>query len=92
MPPGWLTLGLVTHWLILLSVLVFMAELRFGDLLLEHFAHWPVGRYHVAELHDAVGFQLWQPLTSAFLHGSSAHLLLNMFALYMFGRDVECAW
>lgn len=91
MPPGGPALGPVTRWLILLNVLIFMAELRFGDFLLEHFALWPVGRYHVAELHDVVGFQLWQPLTSAFLHASPMHLLLNMFALYMFGRDVERA-
>ena len=31
----------------------------------------------------------WQPLTYAFLHANGAHLVLNMFGLYMFGRDVE---
>lgn len=30
-------------------------------------------------------------MTYAFLHGGLAHLFLNMFALWMFGRDVEQA-
>ena len=36
-----------------------------------------------------MGFEPWQLVTSAFLHGNFTHLLLNMFALFMFGRDVE---
>lgn len=34
-------------------------------------------------------FMPWQPLTYAFLHANGGHLALNMFGLYMFGRDVE---
>jgi membrane associated rhomboid family serine protease len=32
---------------------------------------------------------LWQMLTYMFLHGGVLHLLLNMFVLFMFGRDIE---
>jgi len=42
-------------------------------------ALWPVG----------AGFQPWQLLTYAFLHGSLLHIAFNMFALYMFGNPVE---
>ena len=42
-------------------------------------ALWPVG----------AGFQPWQLLTYAFLHGSLLHIGFNMFALYMFGSPVE---
>jgi membrane associated rhomboid family serine protease len=42
-------------------------------------ALWPVG----------AGFQPWQLLTYAFLHGSLLHIAFNMFALYMFGSPVE---
>lgn len=38
------------------------------------------------------GLRLWQPLTYAFLHGSFMHLLFNLFALWMFGKELEAAW
>jgi membrane associated rhomboid family serine protease len=31
----------------------------------------------------------WQIVSYAFLHGGATHLLFNMFALYMFGPDIE---
>jgi membrane associated rhomboid family serine protease len=47
--------------------------------LLTSFALWPVG----------AGFQPWQVLTYAFLHGGLFHIAFNMFALYMFGGAIE---
>jgi len=35
---------------------------------------------------------LFQPLTYMFLHGGLFHLLFNMFALWMFGTEVEYSW
>jgi membrane associated rhomboid family serine protease len=34
----------------------------------------------------------WQLVTYSFLHGSGLHLALNLFALWMFGADVERLW
>ena len=34
-------------------------------------------------------FKIWQPVTYMFLHGGFSHLFFNMFALWMFGRDLE---
>lgn len=34
-------------------------------------------------------FAPWQLLTYGFLHGGTAHIFFNMFALWMFGRDLE---
>ncbi len=34
-------------------------------------------------------FRFWQPLTYMFLHGGTLHLFSNMFALWMFGRQLE---
>ena len=39
------------------------------------------------------GFQFgYQLLTSMFLHGNLAHLILNMYALYAFGKPLEKRW
>ncbi|WP_372474384.1 rhomboid family intramembrane serine protease [Capnocytophaga sp. ARDL2] len=34
-------------------------------------------------------FQIWQPLTSMFMHGGITHILFNMFALVSFGTFLE---
>ena len=38
------------------------------------------------------GFQLWQLVTYMFMHGGLMHLLFNMFALWMFGMELENSW
>jgi membrane associated rhomboid family serine protease len=38
------------------------------------------------------GLRIWQPFTYLFLHFDIWHLLINMFVLWMFGRDLEQAW
>lgn len=45
-------------------------------------ALWPVG----------AGFQPWQLVTYAFLHGSLLHLGVNMLGLVSFGRELERHW
>ncbi len=81
----------VTGALIVANVLVFLLQGTYGDALLAPFALWPFGTYVVPEFGTAVGFRPWQLVTYAFLHGSTTHLFLNMFALWMFGRDCEAA-
>jgi len=73
----------VTQGIILANVLVFLLELTLGNnSLISVFALWPLGSQ----------FLPWQILTYAFLHGSVTHLLFNMFAVYMFGADMERVW
>ncbi|NND73080.1 MAG: rhomboid family intramembrane serine protease [Rhodothermales bacterium] len=38
------------------------------------------------------GFQIWQVVTYGFLHGGIGHLFFNMFALWMFGVQIEQDW
>lgn len=40
------------------------------------------------------GLRIWQPFTYLFLHeiGNIWHILINMFMLWMFGRDLELVW
>jgi membrane associated rhomboid family serine protease len=59
-----------------------------GPAILNSFALWVAPSAPFANLLTAP----WQLITYAFLHGSVAHLLLNMFGLWMFGSDVARVW
>ncbi len=68
----------ITTILIAINAAVFLLTQAVPDLA-PPFALWPVG----------AGFQPWQLVTYAFLHGGLLHIAFNMFALYMFGGPVE---
>ncbi|MBL8266847.1 MAG: rhomboid family intramembrane serine protease [Steroidobacter sp.] len=74
--------------LILINVIVFGLQLFTGgpyaSLVNQYFALWPPQL--PAGYPD---FQVWQLLTYGFLHGGWQHLFFNMFALFMFGSDIE---
>jgi membrane associated rhomboid family serine protease len=83
----------VTAALLIANILVFLLQQAGGESMLAHFALWPLGASRLAQLTDGsflrVGFQPWQVLTYAFLHGGFTHIAFNMFALWMFGGPVE---
>jgi membrane associated rhomboid family serine protease len=76
--------------LIIANVAVYVLQLTLGDVMLVHFALWPIGDYPVGG-GVTVGFEPWQLITSAFLHSpeSFTHILFNMYGLWAFGRVVE---
>ena len=78
----------IVRWLVIANVAVFGLQNVVADGLFRHFALWPLGR-HFAPGVGVVGFEPWQLITSAFLHGGLTHILFNMFALYSFGIVVE---
>jgi rhomboid family protein len=82
-------MGPVTFALLLANVVAFGIEQRLEGTVVANFALWPIGRYLVPDMPQPVGFHYWQLLTSSFLHANTMHIFLNMFALWMFGRDVE---
>lgn len=54
-----------------------------GAYILDHwFALNPIG----------YNFQIWQLITYQFMHGGFTHILFNMFALWMFGIEIENMW
>jgi membrane associated rhomboid family serine protease len=72
-----------TRAIILITVGVYLLQLLGGDAL-SLFALWPLGD----------NFRPWQVVTYAFLHSTEtwAHIFFNMFALFMFGRELEQFW
>ena len=72
----------VTQALIVANVAIFFLDSLAGRSLSMLFALWPIGPH----------FMPWQVVSYAFLHGGLAHLLFNMYGLYMFGGDVERVW
>jgi membrane associated rhomboid family serine protease len=41
---------------------------------------------------QSFNFQVWQLITYQFMHGGFGHILFNMFALWMFGMEIENMW
>lgn len=67
--------------ILIANIVAFLAMQLLDTLqILELFALFPTG---------SPFFEWWQPITYMFLHGDFTHLFFNMFALYMFGRQIE---
>ena len=80
----------VVRALVFANIGVFLLQQVAADGLFTHFALWPLGEHFVSYL-GRVGFEPWQLVTSAFMHGGFSHIALNMFALWSFGMMVERA-
>jgi membrane associated rhomboid family serine protease len=78
----------ITQALIFINIAIYALQSFGGDALVINFALWPPGHFPVSD-QVTVGFQIWQLITYAFLHANLLHLGLNMWALYMFGNDIE---
>jgi membrane associated rhomboid family serine protease len=76
--------------LLILNGLVFLAQIvpATNQLLVSWFALWPIG----APFSNVPSFWPWQLVTYGFLHGGFGHILFNMFALWMFGIQIENTW
>lgn len=69
----------VTRNLLIANVAVFLLQQLMPSLLVP-MALWPLGSGY---------FQPWQVVTNAFMHGGFLHLFFNMYALFMFGSQIE---
>jgi membrane associated rhomboid family serine protease len=74
----------VARGLLIACVAVFLLQQVSGAVLEYNFALWPLDAGP-----DVPRFHVWQLLSYGFLHGNFMHLFFNMFALYMFGPDIE---
>jgi membrane associated rhomboid family serine protease len=82
------TMSPVTRSLILTNLAIYALQMFAGNALVMNFALWPPGHFPISA-DESVGFQVWQPVSYAFLHANLLHLGLNMWGLYMFGNDIE---
>ena len=76
--------------LLILNGLLFLAQLvpDTNSMLIYWFGLWPIGDAPI----PLGQFLPWQLISYSFLHGNFSHLLFNMFALWMFGVQVENTW
>ncbi len=68
--------------------------LTFADIITKYFALIPLGglTYGTATGITHWSFYPWQLISYQFMHGGFAHIFFNMFALWMFGMEVEYIW
>jgi len=80
--------------LLIINVAVFFLQMIANNLLVGGKPLWYVLNLWFAlnPVGDAFNFQIWQLITYQFMHGSFSHILFNMFALWMFGMEVENIW
>lgn len=76
----------VTRALIIANVVMYLLQGVGMDALIVHLALWPIAS---AGAFGVPSFEPWQLVSYAFLHGGLVHLFFNMFALYMFGSEIE---
>lgn len=77
--------------LLIVNALVFLAQMvpSTNAFLTEWFALWPLD---TPDLPGLGSFLPWQLVTYAFMHANLTHILFNMFALWMFGIQLENTW
>ncbi|MEM9301638.1 MAG: rhomboid family intramembrane serine protease [Pseudomonadota bacterium] len=85
LPPA--VLGLIAT-----NVIFYMMQQSQPVLLQTHLALWPAGTPEVWGRFQIPQFAPWQVLTYGFLHGGFTHLFFNLFALWMFGTQIENLW
>lgn len=85
-PTGFRVLPTIVKNLLIINVLMFLAtftlrkfNIDLNDILGLHFF-------------KASGFRPYQIVTYMFMHGNFEHLFFNMFALWMFGANMENIW
>jgi len=78
----------ITRYLIIANILVYGLQMVTGDWSIIYFALWP---WHTSNLPNVPPFEVWQLVTYGFMHDTDnlAHIFFNMFALFMFGSDIE---
>ncbi len=84
---GFSNMPLVVKNIIIINVLFFLARYTL-DSLINVDLNDNLGMYYF----NSPSFKPWQLVSYMFMHGGFTHLLFNMFALWMFGAQIENIW
>lgn len=71
---------------ILGSEIIISDNTALSQILIKYFALIPIGVF------SDTTFYPWQLITYQFMHGGFGHIFFNMFALWMFGMEIENMW
>lgn len=71
---------------ILGSEIIISDNTALSQVLIKYFALIPIGVF------SDTTFYPWQLITYQFMHGGFGHIFFNMFALWMFGMEIENMW
>lgn len=82
----------VVQWLLLLNGALYLAEQFYFGPLVYWLALWPQGLLGDGLTPGGPRFWPWQLITYGFLHGGPLHIVLNMYALWLFGSRLEVLW
>ena len=86
-PGGFRVMPPAIKTLIIINVAVFLLQFSpFGNIVMYFGPLWPISSS------GAYSFQIWQPVSYMFMHGGLTHILFNMFALWLFGTEIENYW
>jgi membrane associated rhomboid family serine protease len=86
-PGRFMVLPPVVKNLVIINAIILFVQIvlsnKFGIDIKDYFAlhYWKSDHYH-----------FWQYFTHMFMHGNFSHLLMNMFALWVFGGPLENVW
>jgi membrane associated rhomboid family serine protease len=80
--------------LLIINVAVFFVQMLANNLMIGGQPLWYVLNVWFAlnPLGSDFNFQVWQLITYQFMHGGFGHIFFNMFALWMFGMQIENMW
>ena len=78
---------MVVKNLIIINALFYLARYTLGSLF-NFDLNSTLGLYY----YDSPEFNPWQIVSYMFMHGSITHIFFNMFALWMFGSQIENLW
>lgn len=79
----------VVGFLLVSNILVYFLQRQDFVSIIQDWGLWPI---YEGEVPNKGDFRPWQLVTYGWLHGNNSHIILNMFAVWMFGRTIEAIW
>jgi membrane associated rhomboid family serine protease len=80
--------------LLIINAVIYLIQLILGEVMIGGTPGWYILNkwFALNPFADGYNFQIWQLITYQFMHGGFSHILFNMFALWMFGMEIENMW